>query len=132
MGGSKGYTLPKVGRKHHVTVDGEQWEIRPNFDAVMMVAHVQDKLGVQSGVEMPFDQLAKLKRSCVEHLLTTDQQAQFNDLAPERQMLMAEKMFRIWKEIWSGNEELNPGEKPIEPMAPITEPGPDPTPSPSA
>lgn len=139
MGGAEHWTLPRVGRRHTIDVDEERWHIRPRFSAVMRVSHVAHEQKVVTGVEMNDAQFAAVKDACVREFLSEPQQDIFNDpdvFTTERQSLLAEKLFRIWNEIRSGDENnSNPDDPappaPAESDEPEDAPGPDPTPSPS-
>ncbi len=141
MGGAEHWTLPRVGRRHTVDVDGERWHIRPPFGAVLRVSQAATDAKVTAGVEMTDAQLAIVKEACVREFLTDAQREAFEDadtFPTERQAMMAEKLFRIYNEIRSGEDDnSNPDDPPPpKPEAPavdeeIAAPGPDPTPSPS-
>lgn len=125
MGGMEHWTLPQIGRQHSIDVDGTRWEIRPSFDAVLLVAAAADEAGAVSGQELTNAQLAVVKRACVDHMLTPEQRDAFGAWPAERQGLMAEKLFLIWNEIRSGIQYGNPDD-------PTPVDTPDPTASPSA
>ena len=129
MGGKSVWTLPGKGRQHHVIVDGERWEIRPPFDAFLMVSQAAKDCDAVDGAELTPGQLAICKRACVDQMLSEEQREVFAGWETERQGLMAEKLWLVYNEMRSGTLYPNPGEEMPEPEGPAI--GTDPTESPS-
>jgi hypothetical protein len=129
MGGKSVWELPEKGRQHHVIVDGERWEIRPPFDAFLMVSQAAVDCEAVDGAQLTPGQLAVVKRACVDHMLSEEQREAFVLWGTERQGLMAEKLWLVYNEMRSGTLYANPGEDAPAPEAAAI--GPDPTESPS-